>query len=114
MTETKNSIDRMVEEMKDCAEFRRYRDIGSKIQAYPEKKKRLFEFRKKNYQLQNSEEQIDLFSESDRLMKEYQDVYDDPMLREFLEAEVAACRLVQRLNFELAQCLEFEELSEKT
>ena len=110
MTEIKTNIDRMVDMIKDCAEFRRYRDISSKVQEYPEKKKRLFEFRRKNYLLQNSEEQIDLFSESDRLMKEYQDVYNDPMLREFLEAEVKVCRIVQQVNEELIRCLEFEEV----
>lgn len=110
MTETKSIIDRMVDEMKDCAEFRRYRVISSIIQEYPEKKRRLFEFRKKNYLLQNSEDQIDLFSESDRLMKEYRDVYDDPMLREFLEAEVAVCRIVQQINDEMVRCLEFENV----
>ncbi len=110
MTETIISIDHMVNMIKDCAEFRRYREISSRVQEYPEKKKRLFEFRRKNYQLQNSEEQIDLFSESDRLMKEYQDVYDDPMLREFLDAEVKVCRIVQQINYELIRCLEFEEV----
>ena len=37
-------------------------------------------FRRKNYFLQNSKDQLDLFTEEDRLEQEYADVIKDPLL----------------------------------
>ncbi len=108
MSETRNTIENLVDSLKECDEFRRYREVCARLRDFPEKKKRLQEFRKKNYLLQNSEEQIDLFSESDKLMNEYHDLYDDAVSREFLAAEVAVCRIVQEINQKLVECLEFE------
>ena len=66
--------------------------------------------RRKNYFLQNSREQLDLFTEEDRLEQEYADVYKDPLLREYLAAEVAVCRIIQQVNKELIGCLDFEAI----
>lgn len=110
MSETKNNIENLVHALEDCDEFRRYRRIRRQMHDYPEKEKRLNEFRMKNYQLQNAAEQIDLFSESDRLMQDYGDLYGDPVTREFLAAEVAVCRIVQNVNRELIESLEFESV----
>ena len=66
--------------------------------------------RRKNYFLQNSREQLDLFTEEDRLEQEYADVYEDPLLGEYLAAEVAVCRIIQQVNKELIGCLDFEAI----
>ena len=60
--------------------------------------------------LQNSKDQIDLFTEADRLEQEYADVYKDPLLGEYLVAEVAVCRIIQQINKELLGCLNFEAI----
>ena len=57
-----------------------------------------------------AEEQLDLFTEEDRLEQEYADVYKDPLLREYLAAEVAVCRIIQQVNKELIGCLDFEAI----
>lgn len=108
MSDIKTNIENLVDALKDSDEFRRYREACGQVSRFPEQEKRLREFRKRNYQFQNAEEQIDLFSESDKLMTEYQDLYGDPVSREFLEAEVAVCRIIQRVNRELIESLEFE------
>ncbi|MCD8133710.1 MAG: YlbF family regulator [Clostridiales bacterium] len=108
MSDIKKSVENLVDALKDSDEFRRYREACGQVRRFPEQEKRLREFRKKNFQLQNAAEQIDLFSESDKLMAEYQDLYGDPVSREFLAAEVAVCRIVQKVNRELIEFLEFE------
>ena len=88
----------------------RYQKVRAKVHNYPEKEYRLHEFRRKNYFLQNSREQLDLFTEEDRLEQEYADVYKDPLLGEYLAAEVAVCRIIQQVNKELIGCLDFEAI----
>ena len=45
-----------------------------------------------------------------RLEQEYADVYKDPLLGEYLAAEVAVCRIIQQINKELLGCLDFEAI----
>lgn len=110
MQTIKESLDGMIDVIKESEQFHRYRDAREKVREFPKKEKRLMEFRKKNYLLQNSDQSIDLFTESDRLMTEYQDLYQDPVVREFMDAEMAVCKIVQNINRELITCLEFDDV----
>ncbi len=110
MQTIKESLEGMIEVIKESEEFHRYRDSREKVREYPKKEKRLMEFRKKNYLLQNSDRSIDLFAESDRLMNEYQDLYQDPVVREFMDAEVAVCKIVQTVTRKLITSLEFDDV----
>ncbi|MCD8365173.1 MAG: YlbF family regulator [Clostridiales bacterium] len=110
MQTIKESLDGMIEVLKESEEFHRYRETRRKVSDDPVKEKRLMEFRRKNYLLQNSDQSVDLFTESDRLMKEYQDLYQDPVVRDFMDAEVAVCKIVQTVNRELITCLEFDDV----
>ena len=80
------------------------------VRKYTIIRKKSTDFIRKNYFLQNSREQLDLFTEEDRLEQEYADVYKDPLLGEYLAAEVAVCRIIQQVNKELIGCLDFEAI----
>lgn len=110
MPTIKEGLDDFIRVFGESEEFKRYQAAHCQVQQYPEKYKSLQEFRKKNYLMQNSKETLDLYSESERLMKEYQDLYYDPVVREFLDAEVAVCRIVQMVNREIITCLDFEDV----
>ena len=105
-----DKLDDLIVSLENCEDFKRYKAACTQVRMHPEKEQRLQEFRKKNYLLQNSRESVDLFAETDRLEKEYADVYRDPMLQEFLSAEVAVCRIVQQVNREMINCLDFENV----
>ncbi|MCD8324053.1 MAG: YlbF family regulator [Clostridiales bacterium] len=110
MQEIKESLDEFIRVLQKSDAFCRYQDAHRRVQEYPEKFHRLQEFRKKNYLMQNSGGTADLLAESERLMKEYEDLYVDPVVREFMDAEVAVCRIIQVVNYELVTCLEFEDV----
>lgn len=78
------SIEELRLALQNSDAFCRYQKIREEVHHYPEKEHRLHEFRRKNYFLQNSKDQIDLFTEADRLEQEYADVYKDPLLGEYL------------------------------
>lgn len=110
MKEVRKCLDDLIRVLENCEYFKRYKAACAEVHEYPEKEKRLREFRKKNYLLQNSKEQIDLFVELERLEQEYADVYKDPLLMKFLSAEVAVCKIVQQVNREMINCLDFEDV----
>ena len=99
--ELKTSIEELKQSLLESEAFLRYQKVRAEVHNYPEKEYRLHEFRRKNYFLQNSKEQLDLFTEEGRLEQEYADVYKDPLLGEYLAAEVAVCRIIQQVNKEL-------------
>ena len=104
--ELKTSIEELKQSLLESEAFVRYQKVRAEVHNYPEKEYRLHEFRRKNYFLQNSREQLDLFTEEDRLEQEYADVYKDPLLGEYL----AVCRIIQQVNKELIGCLDFEAI----
>ncbi|WP_177975371.1 YlbF family regulator [uncultured Eubacterium sp.] len=104
------SIEELKLALQNSDAFCRYQKIREEVHHYPEKEHRLHEFRRKNYFLQNSKDQIDLFTEAGRLEQEYADVYKDPLLGEYLAAEVTVCRIIQQINKELLGCLNFEAI----
>lgn len=108
--ELKTSIEELKQSLLESEAFLRYQKVRAEVHNYPEKEYRFHEFRRKNYFLQNSREQLDLFTEEDRLEQEYADVYKDPLLREYLAAEEAVCRIIQQVNKELIGCLDFEAI----
>ena len=108
MSEVRKSLDELKEAIQNSDPVVRYRTARAEVRKYPEKHARIQEFRKKNYLLQNSKEQIDLFVELDRLEQEYMDLYKDPLTSEYLASEVAVCRIVQQASREIIECLDFE------
>ena len=108
--ELKTSIEELKQSLLESEAFVRYQKVRAEVQKKKKKEYRLHEFRRKNYFLQNSREQLDLFTEEDRLEQEYADVYKDPLLGEYLAAEVAVCRIIQQVNKELIGCLDFEAI----
>jgi len=56
--------------------------------------------------MQNS--RMDIFEEADKLQREYAEVINHPMVREYLTAENAFCRIVQQINWQLIENLDFE------
>mgnify|MGYP002554641593 FL=1 len=61
--ELKTSIEELKQSLLESEAFVRYQKVRAEVHNYPEKEYRLHEFRRKNYFLQNSREQLDLFTD---------------------------------------------------
>ncbi len=104
------SLSRLVEAVKDCPELKKYDEARRELKQYPEKEKRVQEYRRKIYLLQNTDDDTDLFTETDRMGDEFRDVYQDPVMQDYLHAEAALCKIVQTINAAVIGCLGFEEI----
>ncbi len=111
--EMQECLDRLIDAVKESPELTAYNEARAKLKEYPEKLARLQEFRQKNYCLQNSEEEVDLFTEADRLADSFRDVYQDPIMQQYLKAEAGLCKIVQWINTSVVSCLDFEPLDSK-
>lgn len=108
MNRLDESIDSLIAVFRESPEYIRYQEIWARIKMNPEKEQAVNEFRKKSYLLQNSSQQVDLFTEIDRLQQESAPLRAQPDVSEYLAAELALCRMVQHINYRLMQEIEFD------
>lgn len=78
-----------------CREYFRQKEY---VKQYPELKAQIDEFRQRNYALQNETDSGILFDEIDRFEREYEEFRKNPIVNDFLAAELAFCRMYQEIN----------------
>lgn len=107
MDEMNTALDGLVRAIKDSSEYTRYQRAREELHKEPELERCIHEFRKKNFQIQNSGN-VNLFDEVDQLEKENTELRRKPVVEEYLSAELAFCRVVQRINWTLIEQLDFD------
>lgn len=109
MEQIKEALNVFMATLKDTPEYKNFCMQRDKIKAQPQLKAQIDEYRKRNFELQNSDERKeDLFERMEQLEKDYARLCENPLVRDFLEAELALCRMVQEINLEIANALDFD------
>lgn len=80
-------------------EYKKQEEILSK---QPELKERVNRFRAGNYRTQKETEKEHLFEKMDELVKESEELRKIPEVNAYLDAELALCRMMQKITRELA------------
>lgn len=97
-----------VKAIKDTAVYQKYCEQLGKLKINPEKYRKVNEFRRKNFEMQNTTQQDELFDKMDAFEEEYERFREDPVVDEFLRAELAFCRMMQEINLCIAEAIDFE------
>lgn len=87
-------------------EYQTYLAELNKVKQYPELKAEIDDFRKRNFELQSSADND--FNKLDRFEKEYETFRENPLVQDFLAAELDICRLIQGLYARITAELNFE------
>ena len=101
-----NAVNRLTTAILESEEYLAYRAELDKVLQVPGLKAQIDEFRKRNYELQSSAD-ID-FDKLDRFEKEYEDFRSDPLVSDFLAAELAFCRRMQGIETRVTAELDFQ------
>ena len=101
-------LNALIDAVLSSEEYRQYRALQEQISLEPEKEKAINNFRRRNYLLQRNKDNIDLFDEIDKLEQEFQEFRQEPLVEEYLSAELSVCRLVQRINRKLMEQVDFD------
>lgn len=108
MNEISRCTEELIEAVRNSREYKRYQRVREEVVKRPAIAEQLYEFRRKNYLIQNSQENIDLFTETDKLEKEYKAFCTDPIVEEYLEAENAFCKIIRQVNWDLIENLDID------
>ena len=88
--------------------YKEYWYQREKIKKQPELYDKVNEYRQKNFDLQNESDSEDLFDRMEEFEQEYAKFRQNPMVEDFLRAELAFCRMMQDINVLLTAEIDFE------
>ena len=88
--------------------YKEYYNQREKVKKQPELYDKVNEFRQKNFDLQNESDSEDLFDRMEAFDQEYAKFRENPLVDDFLRAELAFCRMMQEVEILLAAEIDFE------
>lgn len=97
-----------VRAVKQTREYREYVMQLDKLKLQPVLYQRVNEFRQKNFIIQNEENPDNLLDRMDELDREYEEIRENPIAEDFIEAETDFCRMMQEINMLVTNELEFD------
>lgn len=106
MNHIDNATDEFIAALLETDVYKNYRQELEKVKREPGLKDQIDDFRKRNYEFQASTDND--FSKLDRFEKEYENFRANPLVADFLAAELDLCRMMQRINIRITAGLNFE------
>ena len=100
--------EQLAQAIKDSDIYREYRRQSEKVDNTGDMREKIDEYRVRNFELQNSVQTEDLLDKLDAFEREYEKFREDPLVEEFLDAELAFCRMMQEIDVKLAEAMDFE------
>jgi cell fate (sporulation/competence/biofilm development) regulator YlbF (YheA/YmcA/DUF963 family) len=100
------SLQAYIDTLLKSKEYQKYAEQNERVKEYPDLKKQIDEFRKRNFEMQNSGDLV--FEKIEAFEREYSDFRDNPLVADFLEAELAFCRMMQAHYGEVMKAIDFE------
>ncbi len=94
--------------IQNSSAYEDYRKALELLKENPELKHKVDEFRGKNYQLQNSADDLDYFEEIEKLEREYREIRKHPLASSYLDKELTLCRMVQRVEEKLVGMIDLD------
>lgn len=65
-------------------------------------------FRRRNYEIQNLKEGMDVYTEMEQLEEEYHEIRKNPLISDYLQYELGLCRIMQRINLSLVGTVDLD------
>ncbi len=88
--------------------YKEYYNQREKVKKQPELYDKINEFRQRNFELQNESDSEELFDRIEAFEQEYAKFRENPLVDDFLRAELAFCRMMQEVDILLAAEIDFE------
>lgn len=108
MSEFDSTVESLITVIHNTKEYQTFLREKEKVARFPELKQKINEYRLKNYELQNSTNDDELFDKMEEFDREYEEFRDDPLVSDFLEAELDFCRMMQDMNMRITAALDFD------
>ena len=105
MLEVQEQLDAFIVELKHTKVYLEYQEQLRRLCAEPELKQRVDDFRRRNYEIQTQTHQNNMFDEMERFQRESEHLRDIPIVHDFLNAELALCRMIQKVTATIVEAV---------
>ena len=92
--------------IKVCSEYTAYVEQLQRVKQVPGLKEQIDNFRRQNFALQSSNDYS--FEKIEAFEREYEKFRENPLVSDFLSAELAFCRMMQSITIQITDAVEFE------
>ena len=104
----RSAVMAFVQKVKQSEIYREYCSQLSRIKEQPELYQKVNEFRIKNFEIQNSEPSETMMERMEDLEQEYAWLRENVLVEDFLQAELAFCRMMQEVDALIVRELDFQ------
>ena len=108
MSEFDCAVDNLIAAIKETQEYKEYVIQKDKVSRFPELKAQIDNYRIRNYEMQHMSNDGDLFHKMEAFEQEYEKFMEDPLVSDFLEAELDFCRMMQEMNNKIVAAIDFD------
>lgn len=98
----------LVSAIKNGSVYKQYCTALEAVDRIPGLKEQVDDLRCLNYRVQNQEEGINLYEEIERLDERTEELCKIPEVNQFLESELAMCRMLQGINTAIHQGIDLD------
>lgn len=108
MIELDSAVEKLIEIIRDTEVYMEYARQKEKVNRIPDLKAQIDAYRIRNYEIQNLSNDDEVFQKIEDFEREYESFRENPIVSDFLAAEVALCRMMQEINIRLTAALDFD------
>lgn len=102
------NIHMLIQSVKKSSVYKEYRLQEGILNQNPELAERVRQFRADNFRLQNEEDRSNMFHLAEVLSRESEELRRIPQVNAYLDAELAFCRMMQRICRTLTEGIEMD------
>ena len=105
--EIRRRLDNLIEAVASSEEFRVFEEAKRRLDSEPEKRRMADDFRRRNFEFQNSEEsmsaqaQVAMYHVRESLRR-------DSLIDEYLKAELVMCRLLRQISLNIMESVDLD------
>ena len=100
------AVEQMVQAIRNTDAYLEYQKQLARVKEQPELKRQIDEFRTRNFELQTSKDTN--FDKLDQFTRENEAFRENPLVSDFLAAELAFCRMKQEIGLYVTDQMHFE------
>ena len=108
MNEIKDCIDTLLAAIQNSEEYQEFVKYKEELEQDPELLERVNAFRGNNFRLQNEANRDELFRGTEQLNRESRELRKIPQVNAFLDAELALCKLMQKICKTLTEGIDLD------
>ena len=100
------AVEQMVQAIRNTDAYLEYQKQLARVKEQPELKRQIDEFRTRNFELQTSKDTN--FDKLDQFTRENEAFRENPLVSDFLAAELAFCRMMQEIGLNVTGQIHYE------